>query len=710
MPNYPFPLFSRFELGDMTALYFRKDDMLSLALIPAGTEEQIPLHEDLLNDQVASRDISKALSWDMHALEMEPLVAAHVEGDGLKVGCYGGSLKRSETAFGMKFVSQKRVGNEIQTLLRDDRGLELLHILAWTPGRSYVRMSTAFTNGSDSPVTLELLESFNLANLSPFQPDCAPDKYRIHRYLSHWSQEGRPLVQTAEELNLEASWQRSGERTLRFGHRSSKPVTEYFPAIAFEDTAAGVTWAAQLAALGPWQMQVTRTCDFLNVSGGAPDAEFADWHLPVAPGETVASMPAFVTCLKGTADQAFARVTQRMVTEQEFPNTDADELPPMFNEYCATWGRPFEADVLPEIARCKELGLKYFVLDAGWFAQLGDWADIREEKYPDGFGAFIDKIRAAGLVPGLWFEFEHCSKNARVLKEHPEFMVTRHGRRVPLFGGNAALDMRSPAVWNYLDATMARVIRDYGFGYIKTDYNSALNGADTDKGGSVNGICEYVQGSLDYLRHLKQLFPELVIEICASGGHRLSNAWLAFGDMASFSDVHETLAIPIIAANVQRQIPASKSQVWATLRPWDTPERLSYTLSAGLLGRLCLSGNLSKLDKAQYALVKQAVALYRQATPFLREGTTWELQQMLLSGCYERPRGWQCLTRRNAAGSLHVIHAFQDAPTSYELADAGDVEAFFGPPDATARQTDGRLIVEGLPPLSGAVVLTRPRS
>ena len=80
--------------------------------------------------------------------------------------------------------------------------------------------------------------------------------------------------------------------------------------------------------------------------------------------------------------------------------------------------------------------------------------------------------------------------------------------------------------------------------------------------------------------------------------------------MGSFSDAHETLEIPIIAANLQRLILPRQSQIWAVLRKDDTVQRLSYSLAATFLGRMCLSGEIHDLSPAQWRLVVSAMKFY----------------------------------------------------------------------------------------------------
>jgi alpha-galactosidase len=79
-------------------------------------------------------------------------------------------------------------------------------------------------------------------------------------------------------------------------------------------------------------------------------------------------------------------------------------------------------------------GVRYFVIDAGWFKSagsdalnsIGDW-DISKDMYPDGFKNFIDGVRAKGFIPGIWFEFENLAKNSKLFEEHKDWLLKLDG-------------------------------------------------------------------------------------------------------------------------------------------------------------------------------------------------------------------------------------------------------------------------------------------
>ena len=131
---------------------------------------------------------------------------------------------------------------------------------------------------------------------------------------------------------------------------------------------------------------------------------------------------------------------------------------------------------------------------------------------------------------------------------------------------------------------------------------------------------------------------------------------MSLADQASFSDAHEGIALPIIAANVQRAILPRKSQIWAVLRKKDDARRLVYSLAATFLGRMGVSGDITELDAEQTEIFHRAQAFYVKATPVIRAGLSRRYGPQILS--YRNPTGWQAVVRGNASMALVVCHCF----------------------------------------------------
>jgi alpha-galactosidase len=211
---------------------------------------------------------------------------------------------------------------------------------------------------------------------------------------------------------------------------------------------------------------------------------------------------------------------------------------------------------------------------------------------------------------------------------------------IPILAGQRRFwDFRDPWVRDYLYEKVILFLRDTGFGYIKVDYNETI-GIGVDGAESLGeGLRQHILCVQDFFRQMREEFPDLVIEVCASGGHRLEPSMMALASMASFSDAHESPEVPIIAANLQRLILPRQSQIWAVLHASDSSQRLRYSLAAGFLGRLCLSGEIDELDEEQWSLVQEIIRFYNRVTPIIKNGRSRLHQHIGLS--WQHPQGAQ---------------------------------------------------------------------
>jgi alpha-galactosidase len=228
-------------------------------------------------------------------------------------------------------------------------------------------------------------------------------------------------------------------------------------------------------------------------------------------------------------------------------------------------------------------------------------------------------------------------------------------------------DLNDSWAVDYLARHVIDLLEQCGFGYLKVDYNETLGLGSTHPDGLGEGLRQQVLGSYRFFQMIRARLPELVIENCASGGHRLEPSMLARTAMSSFSDAHELVEIPIIAANLHRLMLPRQSQIWAVLHPSDSDQRLIYSLAATFLGRMCLSGEIAALSAAQFELVERAQRLYTRAAPIIKHGRSRRFSEMGES--WRHPRGWQAIARESADGmaALVVAHTFADAPVRVDI-------------------------------------------
>jgi alpha-galactosidase len=101
-----------------------------------------------------------------------------------------------------------------------------------------------------------------------------------------------------------------------------------------------------------------------------------------------------------------------------------------------------------------------------------------------------------------------------------------------------------------------------------------------------------------------------------------------------------------------------QSQIWAVLHASDTFQRLTYSLTAGFLGRLCISGELDGLDENQWSVMQDAIRFYGQVAPIIKNGKSRLYQQ--IGNAWRHPQGAQAVLRVSDAGdqALLVAHTF----------------------------------------------------
>ncbi|MBO7336047.1 MAG: alpha-galactosidase, partial [Lachnospiraceae bacterium] len=172
------------------------------------------------------------------------------------------------------------------------------------------------------------------------------------------------------------------------------------------------------------------------------------------------------------------------------------------------------------------------------------------------------------------------------------------------------------------------------------------------------GLRRTADESVRYMRHLSEAIPGLVVENCASGGHRLSPVFMESSSMSSFSDAHECNSIPLIAANLHRVIRPEQSQIWAVLRASADIHRINFLLSASFLGRLCLSGEIFDLDEEKWGAALSAIDFYREVSHIIKDGYTKSIRANVRD--YTKPEGYQAVLRTLENEALLIVHTFEN--------------------------------------------------
>ena len=275
---------SVFRFGDIAVRYLLNEDtrQIGLSMVPVSMEDRCVTRRETLGEAAEIAHMGMDMG-NIGAWGVDPLVHVCLEGDHGPSGWSAGmSMRNSSTTSSLKMKTQETQSLEsaqrVVTTLENESGVEVIHRLEWREGESGVRSWSEVRNCGDTDIVLHMITSFNLGHLTPFAADDAPERLRLNRFRSFWSNEGRHEAPLLEELQLEPSWAGFGFASDRFGQVGSMPVRKWFPFVALEDTEAGVLWGAQLAWSGSWQMEAYRPADLVSLSGGLADREFGGWR------------------------------------------------------------------------------------------------------------------------------------------------------------------------------------------------------------------------------------------------------------------------------------------------------------------------------------------------------------------------------------------------------------------------------------------------
>ena len=591
---------------------------------------------------------------------MDALIQAAFTGDETLIDYTLGVTMRNREGTLLHVEEQAADERGVVTRLHDGRGNVYTHHLEFSPETGVFTIWVEYANLTGKAQTLESLQSFSISGISAVKGERATlAGLKLHRMTSAWSRECRLQEDTFANLGLDTSWARYGVKCERFGEVGTMANRGHFPFAAIEDEARHIVWAAEMEAPGAWQMEVYAEKETCALSGGQADYEFGHWRKTVAPGENFTTHRAFVTVKKSLLDCCNA-----FVSEQErklvVPASE-EQMPVLFNEYCTTWGCPSAENIRAILKAIEPFPIDTFVIDCGWYKPddkgwcnaIGDWRQSRA-LFPDGIKAVAEDIRAAGKIPGIWFEFEVAGRDSDCFWDEGK-LLKRDGRVIT--GKNRRfLDLRLPKVQEYLKEKMLDFLKDNGFEYITIDYNDSLGiGCDSADGAAPGeGGRQIAEESLVWLDCLKETVPDIVIENCSSGGSRIEPLRMSKVSMCSFSDAHECNEIPLVAANVSRVIPARQMQIWAVLREGESVSRTVYSLCAAMMGRICLSGDVLHLTEERIALIKDGLDFYREVKDIVRFGKITCIDNTV--EYYRDPQGRQVYEKEYEGKKLVIVH------------------------------------------------------
>ena len=545
--------------------------------------------------------------------------------------------------FMLKFDSISEERNENGDLLRivqsdDVTGAKVESVMQFFDGIPVARMYNTVTNEGKEDQTLEYISSFSYWGIEKEQKEGIPelvssdDKMSMVVVHNGWQKELTVKKYRFADLGMAQTQPHNYQRTsktIEITNTGNWSAKEYVPMGYIGNSAADSSLFFEIDHSGSWHYEIgDQNCHFyLAVSG--PTEIQSHWSKNLKPGDSFTTVPVAVGVGHDDFEEAIGTLTKYRRKIRR-PNKDNENLPVIFNDYMnCLFGDPTTAKELPLIDAAAACGCEYYVIDAGWYApgewwdSVGEWKECRD-RFPNGIKEVTDYIRKKGMVPGVWLELEVMGINCEKAKKAPDdWFFVRHGKRV-YDRSRYQLDFRNPAVIEHVNEVIDRVVKEYGVGYIKMDYNIEP-GIGTEIGAESvgQGLLEHEKAYLNWLDGVFARYPDLVIENCSSGGLRMDYALLSRYSIQSTSDQEDYRNFATIAANSPAGVTPEQAAIWSYPMRQGDKEEVIYNMVNAMLFRIHQSGHLAELSQERLALVKEGIACYkticqdiRQALPF----------------------------------------------------------------------------------------------
>ncbi len=542
----------------------------------------------------------------------------------------GGRAAASETSPGVFRLTDPTQTTESEAEIK----LETL-----SEGENWRRIRTTLTNTGAKPFRVELISASYLRGIG--ESGGAP--WKRHRFILHyahsvWTGEAQWRHVFAEDAGLYKTYNHGSQTSFRMASQSSWSTCRFEPVLIIEDTETGLSWFTRIECGHGWCIDAGIGGDRDNTGLTLMASDCMErndgWHLELAPGGSISTAAAVIGCVEGGFEAAIAELT-RASRASIIPAFPGGASPFCYNDYMnSLWALPTREKTLRLIEAAAEAGCEYYVIDAGWYnlrgneeEDLGMW-EVCDNTFGADEGGLQDifqRIRALGMLPGIWFEIESAGIGAKILREHPEYVLRRRGDAIG--GRRLLLDFRQKGVREHIMSRI-RALYDMGVRYIKNDYN-ANTGSGIDPHGAAS-LHEHSEAFLRFIDAVRAEFPDLMLENCGSGAMRSDIGTLSHFHLQSVSDQEDYFRLPSIVSGSAACIPPERLGIWAYPYPVKIDLRASFQPSAeftarftdgkvtayncvtGLMGLMYLSGRIDCADTLGRRLIRDAGSMFKR--------------------------------------------------------------------------------------------------
>lgn len=500
----------------------------------------------------------------------------------------------------------------------------ILHLTAYDK-EDVITESVTLTNNGKGELTVE-----NIA--SSYLPIHADSYYLTHLFGS-WATE----AQLAEERLMPGIKTISSIRGVQSTQSANPSFMVSVNDKASEDS--GEVIAGSLAWAGNFNISFEiDECGTLHIVPGVND--FASTYY-LAPGESLTT-PEMIWTWSGEGKGLASRNLHDWVRNHNMMHADM-ERPVVLNSWEGAYFDFDEKVIKRMIDDAAEIGVEMFVLDDGWFGNgeyarnsdscgLGDW-QVNRKKLPRGIDDLASYAVKKGLRFGIWIEPEMVNPKSRLAETHPEWIVGNADTEPLVLRKQRVLDMSNPEVQDFVVNTFREVLaQSPNISYVKWDANRFI----TDFGSSyLDGKhqshfwIDYVKGLYSVYDRIRTEYPDVMIQLCSSGGGRMDMGALKYHDEFWPSDNTNPSERILIQNSVNHFFPAMATASHVSCSPnhqSGATSPLKYRFDVAMSGRLGLELQPASLSPEEREQAKRAISEYKQIRPIITSGDLYRLK------------------------------------------------------------------------------------
>ncbi len=425
---------------------------------------------------------------------------------------------------------------EIETVYCLENGLTVTNVLKKMEDFGAYEWVTYFENTGDKN-TLSLTEiqdadillplpEREIRRATPWRPDPEKDTFVLN-----------PIGSPADEKDFYTDFDEGGHSFRNFifpekppkkyaciGGRSSNGCAPFFH---IREEKNGYILA--YGWTGQWNAEISRTRNAAHFRAGIEDVNFI-----LYPGEKIRTGSVVVLPYSDLSIIEAQNLWRRFLNAHYSPYRGEIQKP-----LCLSfWGGTESKDILSRIDYAigkHHIPFDMVWMDAGWcgpdtlaskneyegdwWARVGDW-DVSPHIHPNALKDVSQKIKSYGKKYILWFEPERTRETTHLFKEHPEYLI--HDEKQDF--GTYLVNLGNPEALAFIKKKVYGIIASLELDWYRQDFNTnPLHIWRANDTADRRGMTEikHIMGLYDFWDEMRERFPRIMIDNCASGGKRL---------------------------------------------------------------------------------------------------------------------------------------------------------------------------------------------